>query len=152
MDHVEAPSPENGNQYIAVTKETPKQRLKPGEPLPGPVKERIPVGAVGSFIGSVPNVGAIPKNFLRHPMKHGDPLSGLIRTTEDLRPLEIGPDGKERPVEGAFVGGSIRAAEGINRMQTSEGEGSRMIALISDELGKKPVLWKADLLHKVFRH
>lgn len=146
VDHVEAPSAANGNNYVIVTKETPKERLPPGTPLPGPVKERIPVKAVGSFIGSVPNTQAVPGNFLKYPMKRGDPLSGLIRTTEDLRPIEIGPDGKERPVEGAFIGGSVRAAPGVNRMQTAEGEGSRMVALLLGDLAKmKSPQWRTDL-------
>jgi thioredoxin reductase len=33
VDHVEAQSTKNGNQYVIVTKETPKERLQRGEPL-----------------------------------------------------------------------------------------------------------------------
>lgn len=171
VDHVEAPSPKNGNKYVIVTRETPPH----GKRLEDmPFKERIPVKSVGSFIGANPSDAALPPEFLKDAM-------GRIRTSEDLRPLvkgegkeqavndegepmrnrktgeplmvdspKLGPDGKPETVPGAFVSGTIRSAPGVNRMITSEGEGARAIAIGLGDLNKMAregfvPAWKTEL-------
>jgi thioredoxin reductase len=133
IDHVEAP-PNPGGDYIVVTKEG----------------ERVPVKAVGSFIGGKPNTEILPKDWLRDE-------KGFLRTDEDLRVLRKDENGKEVPVEGVYAGGSVRSAPGVNRMGPSEGEGGRMIALANGYLtnlekqGLMPA-WKQEIARNRREH
>jgi thioredoxin reductase len=126
IDHVEAPATKGGD-YIVVTTGG----------------ERVPVKAVGSFIGGQPNTEMLPKDWVRDQR-------GFVKTTDDLKVLRKDEKGNEVPVEGVYAGGSVRSAEGVNRMAPSEGEGARIIALANgyittlEKKGLTPA-WKREI-------
>ena len=102
VDHVEAPSDKNGNRATAVLKHSDSKDAQ-GKHVKGALSgEKIPVDALGSFIGAAPVTDWLPKDVLRNKKTGAMIVNSKFQALREVP--DIGPDGKQAVERDRFTG------------------------------------------------